>query len=109
MTLVSTVNGGVLLPADIKRNKGINVGTAENEHIGKIHSAVENMKKIFREKVMLELNKLEQENQLLEEQVSKEDNTRKKIRELTVREVVLCHPRVSLKKSCSQPEERWML
>ena len=45
------------------------------------------MKTLYRKRVMLELNKLEQEGLLLEEQIDKDDNIRKKIRELTVREV----------------------
>lgn len=57
--------------------------------LGKVHSAVERMKQVFREKVMLELNKYELENKRLEEQIGKEDNTRKKIREMTIRESIL--------------------
>lgn len=57
------------------------------EKIAKSSSILENLKVVYREKVMAELNKLEQENQRLEEQFHKEENTRKKIRELIVREV----------------------
>jgi hypothetical protein len=64
-------------------------GSTGEAQIGKVHSAIERLKQMFREKVMLELNKFETENKRLEEQINKEDNTRKKIRELTVRESLL--------------------
>jgi hypothetical protein len=57
--------------------------------LGNVHAAVERMKQVFREKVMVELKRLEFENMRLEEQIGKEDNTRKKIRELNIRETIL--------------------
>lgn len=82
VSVVDVKTGQQIVPAQVQRI----IGEAQ---IGKVHSAVERLKQMFREKVMLELNKFETENKRLEEHINKEDNTRKKIRELTVRESLL--------------------
>jgi hypothetical protein len=94
--------------ATIRRKKNDYTDLISDERIAKTSSILEKLKEVYRAKVMSELNKLESENMLLEEQGHKEENVRKKIRELTVREVVKTDPRTCSKKSWQLPKLKWM-
>jgi vacuolar-type H+-ATPase subunit I/STV1 len=65
----------------------VNKDIIHEERIAKTSSILEKLKEIYRDRVIKELNKLDEENLRLAEQFNKEENTRKKIRELIVREV----------------------
>lgn len=81
----------VLDKAAMRGRKRVNLELITDERIAKTSSALEQLKEVYRSRVMDEINKLEGENMMLEEQSHKDENTRKKIRELTVREVEGSH------------------
>lgn len=87
--LVDAKTGLPLNTEEVRGRLSLILDDTADAQIGKVHAALEKLKQGYREKVILQLNKLEAENKRLEEQINKEDNTRKKIRELTVRESLL--------------------